>query len=657
MSWIQDLYETYNNCKSAVGYTSEEKGRPLLPLCHVTSQAHIEIFIDGVGNFLRAQLVTGKGNDAATIIPCTESSASRAGSKPECHPLCDKLQYVAMDFIKHGGSVTSGFAKNPEMPFKNYLCLLTNWCESKYAHPKATSVLKYVKKGTVIEDLITSQILLVGDDGKFLKKEDAKREKNTLDIFSVVNSQDSAFIRWIVEEEGILESKVWKDPTLYDSWINYYLSTKEKAPLCYVTGEDEILTNNHPKYIRRPGDGAKLISSNDTSGFTFRGRFIEDKQACTVGLEVSQKSHYALSWLISRQGYTNGDQVIVAWATSGEAVPKTTDDSFSILGIESLNNDEMPVVATAQELALRLKKRIAGYSQKLGATSKVIVMGFNSATPGRLSITYYRQLTGSDFLKRIDDWHTTGAWFHTYRTIEKRDDRTGKIKRIPFPFIGVPAPRDIAEAAYGKRLDDKLRAATVARILPCIIDGQPVPRDLVESTVRQACNRAGKDPWEWNKMLSIACTLFSKLNKKEKYGMALDPDRKTRDYLYGRLLALADNLEEWALWKAGEKRETNAARLMQRFAERPFSTWRTLELALAPYKARLGGRATKRLRMIDEVIASFRPEDFTSDKRLSGEFLLGYHSQRESLRINTKETKEGDEEIKSEKDDQEEERL
>jgi CRISPR-associated protein Csd1 len=114
--------------------------------------------------------------------------------------------------------------------------------------------------------------------------------------------------------------------------------------------------------------------------------------------------------------------------------------------------------------------------------------------------------------------------------------------------------------------------------------------------------------------------------------MALDPNRTTRDYLYGRLLALAEGLEAWALNEAREKRDTNAARLMQRFAERPCSTWRTIELALGPYKARLGRKANYYLRMIDEVMAKFEAADFQSDKRLSGEFLLGYHSQREALR-------------------------
>jgi CRISPR-associated protein Csd1 len=72
---------------------------------------------------------------------------------------------------------------------------------------------------------------------------------------------------------------------------------------------------------------------------------------------------------------------------------------------------------------------------------------------------------------------------------------------------------------------------------------------------------------------------------------------------------------------------------MQRFADRPYSTWRTIELSLAPYKARLGGQSQKRQVLIDKVHDMFDPpEDYTSDKKLSGEFLLGYHCQREALR-------------------------
>ena len=637
MSWMQKLYETYNNCEGKIGYSINEKERPLLPICHITTQAQIEIAIDGAGNFLRARLITDK-REASTIIPSTESSASRAGSKPANHPLCDKLQYIAGDFRDFGGSVTSGFAKEVGEPYRSFVNTLEQWCESEFSHPKAEAVLRYVEKRTVVQDLAKQKILLVGDSGKFLGKQEIQREKNVSDIFSVVDDQEQAFVRWIVEIPGDPESEVWKDKALWDSWINFYLKDKIKEPFCFVTGKKDVLTFNHPKYLRREGDGAKLISSNDTSGFTFRGRFLTDDQACNVSLEVSQKAHYALLWLISRQGYRKDDQAIVAWATSGAELPQPTDDPPSIFDDSDLISDQSSPVDIRQDLAIKLKKKIAGYSQKIEPTTDVVVMGLDSASPGRLAITYYRVLKSSDFLNRLDYWHETCTWLHRYRAIEIVDKETGKIKHIYPSFVGAPAPRDIAEAAYGRRVTDKLRKSTIERLLPCIVDGQPLPRDLVESTVRRAANRVGiRDPQdkyesEWNKTLSIACALYKKFNEKENYSMALEQTRTTRDYLYGRLLALADSLEEWALNEANEGRQTNAARLMQRFAERPFSTWRTIELALTPYKARLGGKSKKRQWMIDEVMTLFNPDDFTNDKPLSGEFLLGYHSQRDFLR-------------------------
>jgi CRISPR-associated protein Csd1 len=72
---------------------------------------------------------------------------------------------------------------------------------------------------------------------------------------------------------------------------------------------------------------------------------------------------------------------------------------------------------------------------------------------------------------------------------------------------------------------------------------------------------------------------------------------------------------------------------MQRFSDRPFSTWKTIEHSLVPYKARLGGRANKYIDIVDEVMSKFKvPEDYTSDKPLTGEYLLGYHCQREELK-------------------------
>lgn len=118
--------------------------------------------------------------------------------------------------------------------------------------------------------------------------------------------------------------------------------------------------------------------------------------------------------------------------------------------------------------------------------------------------------------------------------------------------------------------------------------------------------------------------------------MALEQDRTSRDYLFGRLLAVADHLESRALFVGGENRDTTAAKLMQRFSDHPYSTWRTIELSLAPYKTRLRSKRPLFLRemekLTDEIICAFSGQDFMKEARLSGEFLLGYHCQRQALR-------------------------
>jgi CRISPR-associated protein Csd1 len=395
-----------------------------------------------------------------------------------------------------------------------------------------------------------------------------------------------------------------------------------------VTGETTALAASHPKRLRHGADGAKLISSNDHSGYTFRGRVDLPKQAYSVGWVVTQKAHSALRWLIARQGYRDNasGQVFVAWAVGGKNIPdpfQNTAHLFQVAGVDNTEQDAQYAGDAGQHFALRLNKAISGYRAKLGDADDVVVIGLDSATPGRMAITYYRELTGSEFLERVVEWHAGCSWFQNY----PKENH----------FVGAPAPREIAEAAYGhgRRLDDKLRKSTVERLLPCIVDGRPLPRDVVEASVRRTCNRAGTKKWEWEKCLGIACALVRGSSKEENYQMSLEENRTTRDYLFGRLLAIADNTEQRALHLAKEQRDTNAAKLMQRFADHPCSTWRSIELALTPYRTRLRTNRPavllEREKLLDAVFRMFRREDFVSDSKLSGEFLLGYHCQRAAL--------------------------
>ena len=128
--------------------------------------------------------------------------------------------------------------------------------------------------------------------------------------------------------------------------------------------------------------------------------------------------------------------------------------------------------------------------------------------------------------------------------------------------------------------------------------------------------------------------------------MEYETDRNTRDYLYGSLLAIAEHIEERALHLAKEKRDTHAAKLMQRFAERPFSTWRTIELQLTPSISRLrNNRPTVHQRLkslLDETYSRFEKGEDVQDHPLSGEFLIGYHTLRKKLWEDAKKKKDAD---------------
>lgn len=616
MSWIQKLYDTYEQGAGNPRFAGES--RPLLPISHATQQAHVEIVLDDQGNFRRATVIP----KVETILPATEKSAGRSSGEAP-HPLCDKIHYCAGDYHTYGGQKPFYYAGYAEQ--------LSQWCNSRFAHLKAKAVLNYVSKGTVVADLVREKILHIGDDGRLLTSWESDAPEP--DIFKyltpkkesgvTVRDQGDALVRWRVETSGAPLSATWEDQELMSAWIGYYASQKQSRGLCLVTGEESMLANQHPARLRHGGDKAKLISSNDTSGFTFRGRFVNADQACSIGFDVTQKAHNALRWLIGRQAYKNGDQVVVAWAVSGKPIPDPFANSHELFDIETDQSEVEPPFQgdVGQAFGRRLARLIAGYQATLGSTNEIVVMGLDSATPGRMAITFYRELAGSEFLERIQAWHEKFSW-HQHYSKEIR-------------FVGAPSPKDIAEAAFGRRLDDKLRKATIERLLPCIIDRQAIPRDLVESTVHRACNRVGLEHWEWEKNLGIACALFRGYFTERSYQMALEPNRTTRDYLYGRLLAIADHIENRALYLAGEKRETSAARLMQRFADRPYSTWRTIELSLNPYKTRLRAKRSSFLsemeKQLDEVIGAFQGRDFTDERRLSGEFLLGYHCQRQAL--------------------------
>ena len=647
MSWMQKLYRTYESILEQ-GVTDDAE--PLTPVGHTIQNAHIVTVIDGQGNFQTARVMPPK---TAILLPATESSENRtSGEAP--HPLADKIQYIAKDYVDYGGE--------KKAYFDGYLKQLKAWCESPFAHPKVQAVLHYVAKGRVVADLVEAGIFQLDSGNKVLNKWET--EGDAPSIFSVLPKTKgeiefgSALVCWQVEIAGDVHSQTWTDKTIQQSWADYAASGKAEKGFCLVQGEEAVISTMHPAKLRHTGDKAKLISSNDTAGYTFRGRFATAEEAASVSADVSAKAHSALRWLISRQGIRNGDQVTVAWAISGKPVPSPMKDISAELDWADMGNWDISAVENPDEIAAQrlpensetppdwsvnigraaaqiIKKKLHGYQAELKAHEQISLIMLDSATPGRMALTYYQEFLPADYFANLDAWIDDFSWYQRYSIEVPNGKKTDK--RTQWRFLP-PSPYSIADAVYGKSLSDTLKKQLYARLLPVIAGGtsMPIPDDLVHQSFQAACNPNRCENWEWQRNIGVACALYKgwrarhhDLSQRRIYPMSLDTQNRSRDYLYGRLLAVAENTESYALYLAGEKRATTAERYMQRFAEHPFATWRNIELALKPYQERLrnNGKDTG-AQAIGEIMELFAIDDFTCDDKLSGEFLLGYHCQK-----------------------------
>lgn len=645
MSWIKNLYETYEACAGAAGIVTDEQSAMLVPVGHTILKTNVEIRLDSQGNFLSAS--KDKEKEISICAPCTDDSEGRT-VKVCPHALFDQLKYIAGDFYEFTGFQNSHH-------YNSYIECLKKWVESEFSHPKVLATYKYVKKGSVLRDLIDAKVYTL-DELRKTRKEGGK-------IKLVVERE---VIRFSVYDENDLEHRVWMDKTVQEKYLQYLSSQQGEQGICYASGKMLALTENHPKKINSNAANAKLISSNaiknDKSDFVYRGRFHNANQVVSVSYEISQKAHQTLRWLIASRGYRCDTQAIVAWAVDkAQTVPNYYEDSYGIY--ESVINTDSDKLIEAGSITfidygklLKAALLSSGSSNKLKTHSRrIAVMAIDASTKnaGRMSITYYRELYENEYLERITNWHDTCKWYQIFKR-----DKAGKTQRGY--FIGAPSFDRITEAVLGKRRKkrdesyDKLKKALRERLLHCVMEGERIPVDIVNTSLHRASNpialeienaKTVFERWyDWEQVLCAACALIKRYYhdyEKEEFDLELEENRTDRDYLYGRLLAIADAIESSARYKQGiskdDIRATNAIRYMTAFSQHPFRTWSILWNQLNPYIQQLNG-ADWYLSQIGNIKELFGQGDFESNASLNGKYLLGFFAQRQKLRTKNKKT-------------------
>lgn len=645
MSWILKLYQTYENCQSEIGRISSagdetNEKAPLLPVAHTTMNAQLELTLNRKGECKDVKVLEKKRG--VTVIPCTEESASRSGTAPIHHPLFDKLQYMAGDYESYGGKKGREF-------YENYINDLELWCDSSFANEKVKIICDYLKKGRLIGDLVEYGGLICGEDGLLLEKWNGRKEDTPAIFKALPGSQLDAAVRIKVDILGDMIPEIWKDPQVYQDYIGYYLNSRQDQSLCYATGEWASCSELHPKKIVPFEANAKLVSANDTQGFTYRGRFDTSGQVVGLSYEVSQKAHNALRWLIDKQGYTIDKQCFLAWGTKDQLIPPITGSALDLVELFERRDREETTGYTNEAFAKRMNRALAGYGANLKTNAEVVILGLLAATPGRLSITFYRELTGNVFLENLRKWHETCSWQHRYGV--------DKETRKRFPFLGAPSPKDIIAVGYGSNCNDKLKRAFMERILCCIADAGRFPVDMMRTVVNKASNLISfKEEWERDKTLTIACALYRKYyfdQVKEELPMQLERNRTDRSYLYGRLLAVVHYME-LRTFQNWNERDTNAMRYQCTYSKRPNKTWMLLRENLKPYESKLlkGKPGTLRYcySLLEEINVLFQPGEYEDNAPLTPLYLHGFDLQMQDFWSRKKEKSDEDTEEDIEKD-------
>ncbi len=577
MGLLQQAVKTYDIMEKIGLVGKYEEGKePLAPVGHIIANAKIEITIDRDGKFVSAQKV-----DKKIIIPVTEESSGRT-SAPAPHPICDNLGYLV---------------GNDERKISLYLEQLVKWKDSEYGDEKIKAIYQYVSRRTVLKDLKNTDLLKI-------EKKELKNEKDR--------------VCWRVIGLGKESGAIYEGETL-KKYSEYCIEEKRKdvKQPCFITGNDDVIASQHLKGVVALNGNAKIVSANDSANFTYRGRFCDENEALSVGYVASQKAHNALKWLVANQGETIGGRSYICWNPNGKRIP----------GIQSplLKNKEDIVLPTDYKKALQ--EVLLGYRKDLNDQEDVIIASFDAATTGRLSVGYYGELKGSDFLERLEYWDMTCCWF---------DNRYG---------MSSPSLVSITRFAFGNQrgndeaakieVDDRIQNQQMYRLIKCRIEKARIPTDIVRAVVGRAGNLQIYNKGNRQKLLFTACAIINKYMfdyGREAYEMSLETTKKDRSYQYGRLLAVLEKIEK-DTYDREENRETNAIRMQSVFVKRPaYATRIILEQLKNGYYPKLSSGTRvyydKLIGQIMEVISEFE-EDY--NKSLAETYLLGYYLQKNDL--------------------------
>ena len=617
MSFMTALYDSYLYCEKNNFVNKSDKidyETVLLPIYHSNKRSDgkniIEITLNKESEIVDANFLI---ENEKIIFPITEESVGRcSGISP--HSIVEEISYL----IKEEKAKNDVYMEN-----------LDNWIEFLKKEKKEFKFLEIIQKFLKKEDFLEKIFKICYKDnfisfekGK-IKYLDNKNNEKSMDIKKI-------FLTFKIQnlfgdEKDYTVSNYKK---LHNEYIEYMLEkeNKNKKKICNISGKKLYCSSKHRGLLGT----SKLISVSNHEE-TYYGRLKKGEEIVSIGYETSQKIHNMLKYFLENEKtctYLGENSYLINWFSddiNNDENIKITGDLFTAPTVEGKD-----IADISNENVL---KYLSGNYRNIGKESKYYIMIVNKVSNGRLSMKYFREMGKSDFYERISEWYKNIGW-SKYNHNERKT-----IKKYPGIY-------KIVNYTYGIEREDKnknkkiifdqkkYRRDQIESLLTVMIDRKKIPLSIVKKMYSNICNRQRYDK-TWNGLIEVACSVFKKyyidyFNKEVSEEME---DKKNRDFLYGRLLAIFEKIEESTF--GDEKRSTNAQKLWTAYINCPGKIMMTLIDKLQPYKRKLENNKRGSYIYFENLTQNImmdlmNTEEFETNKnkKLKENFIFGYYYQR-----------------------------
>ena len=622
MDFFTTLLNSYEEAERNGLVDNHDHETILLPLYHTNKRAANDRDIINVTLSTTGQLISAEfaPKDQRIIFPVTSESIARTGKLP--HPLTDQFNYFV--------------PKNDE-----YIRNLKQWTDTT-TNPNVKQFLSTILAFLNQPDFDTQIFKHLYNDNY---------DRNDLKITYTINDKTKTDnLEKCYLEFEIAEFKDYATVTVsnfidlhndYITQINQQLEKEkqdhpEQFAYCNISGQFE------KKLIKHRGllGNAKLISVNrNGKGETFAGYFSHDPKTAaneiiTIGYQTSEKMHLMLKYLLENTNshkILGNDNHLIMWhdhtTNTSSDVQDLHDDLFANLQSNSVS------YMTPNKENKTIGDSFTSGQNRINNTNYFIAILCKTSN-GRIALKDFESLDVSQLYQKLKKWETQYQWESTYNG--ETTTYTPSITNIIYSAYG----HEEARKTYFDMSTnlEQLKSNLYQNCISNLLNGQDIPQSIIKQ-LENHLKFPKSYPKLWPKIIKTSLAILS---HRKDYQPMLDKTETNRSYLFGRLLALYEQVELKKYYhvdnqKEKDAREPNARRLWTNCVNKPSLIVTQLKPKIAPYEQALHRKApgiwSHLSREEAEIITllDVHRKDADFDKPLDSDFIFGYTAERNFL--------------------------